>query len=993
MSGTRRQGTDASSMGEQKKYREQCILLHHMIDRNGNDSGDSLPSLNEGCKYTSFLPIKGDPTTMMSVLSGRSGLEPLMNLTPYQMSFLVPKVKLYKTYVQMDASGNIPEKEYDLELLFPDNFSGLVGSDYDASSTGTFGEDGNRIERMLSSRSGRGTGVGIRQFSWRYLGTNPAEASNLLEANLSVQFSDMRELFDSRGPFKAKVGTIMDMNAETEEIDAYYRYVDLIMRTSVHGEGPSAVPDESTSDVCKWAHLYDPTYFELKAVVGWAYKDGAPFSDDQRASLESCSVILYLTIVDHVINYNEDGTVTLDIKYKAAIDTLLDDPVADLFLTPFERARQAEINAMIGAARTGEDTYNTQGGAAPASGTGIGSYSASGNGAAQSQEDTRLIEALEDELARLRGTARANAYRTMSYWTADKGGLANGVSRYNDKGSGKKLNAAALSPFQDLEAAPYDYGPLHGSTTISVENRDYIPRTKWVYASRKPEYGDSSAARQALEAGSVDLVGGIDESNWVASAGPPGAVTSDINNTETSMENQTTQIGDLTQSDRSTVGNYNTRGSQADHQSYEDARANFPAPLTLDGDLAAYPIPFVYYGDLLDWAIRKAFWHAPYDFEGDGSTPTELGFYVASEAYLGTGTAAGYNFAEVGTVPDQWRSVPGTDAQPAVSGGENIITLSQFVQEIEAKSKRMQRIKVILGSMLYWDPVAETHTTINIADIPIALSAWNAWVSNRIMRPGVYSYTLKQFINDTLTTLVLDIVGSQDCYEAAPNPDGSQKTFTRQMFDVGIVNFTLPALKVGSRYVDPYQYIIEEIGYDGENPGDLTGTYNGNPDDYNYRLSLDRIQTAMRTNDLNFLEVNEDDSQKTFHYIAIYARGYDASQLYGEESDEEAAASDNSGELGDVSRGIYHFYLGQNTGLLKSVSFSRTDQAYLAESRLLGHGRFGYNQLRGRYEVQMVMQGNTLFLPGQLIYLNPDSVGSGDWGGGVDQPALLLGLG
>ena len=85
--------------------------------------------------------------------------------------------------------------------------------------------------------------------------------------------------------------------------------------------------------------------------------------------------------------------------------------------------------------------------------------------------------------------------------------------------------------------------------------------------------------------------------------------------------------------------------------------------------------------------------------------------------------------------------------------------------------------------------------------------------------------------------------------------------------------------------------------------------------------------------------------------------------------------------------------MGHNQGLVKSIKFNRTDQKYLAESRILGQGHFGYNQLRGRYEATVVMQGNTFFLPGQYIYINPRSVGSGDWGTEFEDAALLLGLG
>lgn len=166
----------------------------------------------------------------------------------------------------------------------------------------------------------------------------------------------------------------------------------------------------------------------------------------------------------------------------------------------------------------------------------------------------------------------------------------------------------------------------------------------------------------------------------------------------------------------------------------------------------------------------------------------------------------------------------------------------------------------------------------------------------------------------------------------------------------------------------------------------------------------------------SLFETSEDNTE-VFHFIAIYARGYESSTLLGFETDEEAEAAVEPGGLieaqleatgredqnpyanltdglpGDLSRGIFHFYLGQNQGMIKSIKFTRTDQEYLAEARLMGHGAFGYNQLRGRYEATIVMQGNTFFLPGQYLYINPDSVGSGTQGEDYNDAALLLGLG
>ena len=56
---------------KRRKINEQCMLLHYMgaearSDPDADGAGFvGLRALNESCKYTSFIPIKGEPTEMM----------------------------------------------------------------------------------------------------------------------------------------------------------------------------------------------------------------------------------------------------------------------------------------------------------------------------------------------------------------------------------------------------------------------------------------------------------------------------------------------------------------------------------------------------------------------------------------------------------------------------------------------------------------------------------------------------------------------------------------------------------------------------------------------------------------------------------------------------------------------------------------------------------------------------------------------------------------
>ena len=78
----------------------------------------------------------------------------------------------------------------------------------------------------------------------------------------------------------------------------------------------------------------------------------------------------------------------------------------------------------------------------------------------------------------------------------------------------------------------------------------------------------------------------------------------------------------------------------------------------------------------------------------------------------------------------------------------------------------------------------------------------------------------------------------------------------------------------------------------------------------------------------------------------------------------------------DFQKGIYHFHVGADRGILKTASWSKVNVEYLRESRMFRNNSFGdYAQLSNFYNVSAKMFGNFLFLPGMKIYINPFGLG------------------
>ena len=73
----------------------------------------------------------------------------------------------------------------------------------------------------------------------------------------------------------------------------------------------------------------------------------------------------------------------------------------------------------------------------------------------------------------------------------------------------------------------------------------------------------------------------------------------------------------------------------------------------------------------------------------------------------------------------------------------------------------------------------------------------------------------------------------------------------------------------------------------------------------------------------------------------------------------------------DHAKGIYHFDIGANSGLVKNISFSKSDQKYVKEARFERDGVDGLGQLREAYDITIQMYGNVQLYPGMYIFVNP----------------------
>jgi hypothetical protein len=232
-------------------------------------------------------------------------------------------------------------------------------------------------------------------------------------------------------------------------------------------------------------------------------------------------------------------------------------------------------------------------------------------------------------------------------------------------------------------------------------------------------------------------------------------------------------------------------------------------------------------------------------------------------------------------------------------------------------------------------------TVINIADIPISLDVYTAWFTKKIIDAGVTNMSLKDFISNIINDLVVRAVGVET-YSFAPR----QKT--------RLVYKTKTLRRSASRL--------------------FGNTSSGDSSAASFSTAISTGQTSI-PNSLRFpatslklyesLPVVEDRSSLD-NFMLLYSVSDQQFELV---SDYDM----------DKKRGIRHIVYGAETGLIKTIKFSRQDNPMLRSHNMRMASQQNPDKsviLREVYNANVEMFGNSLFEIGELIYVSPTLFGS-----------------
>jgi len=293
--------------------------------------------------------------------------------------------------------------------------------------------------------------------------------------------------------------------------------------------------------------------------------------------------------------------------------------------------------------------------------------------------------------------------------------------------------------------------------------------------------------------------------------------------------------------------------------------------------------------------------------------------------------------------------------------GDLVESLAQKCFEPGPKrSKQEQKFlddtRIVLTDFLLYDPkdlANKNVLKINIGDIPISVELFMSFYYERVIKYNVGSYSLMKFIRDIISYCITNIF--EECFG-----EDNLKTDIK----TGFIDFQ----KIKSSYktdsADPFEYYaVRENGIAilklGEE--DLGESYKYDSST-GLRSSISKAYLDLTNSDSVPKIAARDERADCIHACIISAESFEKSQLIIDPNYEDKRAK-------DISAGLYHLDTGSGRGILKKINFSKTDQKYLREQRFTQDEAKGFSILSNVFDVNMSLVGNTLFFPGQRVFI------------------------
>lgn len=304
--GTPTEGDDDALSDEdieaRQKFLKQCMLMTRLDEIAAENlqniakqvkSGEGTIHLKNKPYGNRFYMVQDDPNGDQSAMINKliipagDSIREFLDIKPSTHAYLIPKLRFYKVYT--DKEGKLQEFRFHFR-----NFT-----------------DPSRVDKLSDPGVfDRGGDYGVKSFDFSFQGATPATAKNDIKASLSLYFQTFNDFID-RKKFKSPDG---------ED----HAFVDLLLLPSGKPKDGSGAPS---------VFQFNPKYYRIRVDVGWEIEStkikdlqeaiGVTAAANLSQSLEKINKSFYLNMIDHTMDFRDDGSVQIDVEYRAYIESAL----------------------------------------------------------------------------------------------------------------------------------------------------------------------------------------------------------------------------------------------------------------------------------------------------------------------------------------------------------------------------------------------------------------------------------------------------------------------------------------------------------------------------------------------------------------------------------------------------------------------------------------------------------------------------------------------
>ena len=308
----------------------------------------------------------------------------------------------------------------------------------------------------------------------------------------------------------------------------------------------------------------------------------------------------------------------------------------------------------------------------------------------------------------------------------------------------------------------------------------------------------------------------------------------------------------------------------------------------------------------------------------------------------------------------------------ALSSATNLdaAEITQRVSRLKQYEKNYKKFRVLLGPAELSTPAYSSATGeetspgggtkihVNLGDIPISVKYFMDWITDKMLKKQEVYYPLTKFLNDLFNDLIHNFLNSTSCFGYSIR----QKALLQQ---ASLTAYSPPPRdNPQNEMVDGITQVLASAdvrrGLLGH-PGGRMGHFDmGAP-----VLDLSGPNGSAR--------VSIPVADETNYFVFFVGRVQPTELMAGRRL--SGWVKDDLGKekfvVGDEDRGIFHYLLGRDRGIIKEIKMSKTQTPGLAEVRFEQAGYDGLTQLRVIYDVQIQTVANVNTFPGTYIYVDP----------------------